>query len=447
MTNYAFRARSTTPGDYNFVTGRLLFVPPAASVLLDVDRGDGSLGALIAPTAAEIAAAVWKDLLAGSDFGTTSSIGNLIKNYLDAAISSRMATYTQPSGFLAATFPTTVASTTNITAASGVSLAADQAVNVTKWGGTAIASAYVQANAAQFGGQAVTASGGVTVGAYVGNAAAALSVNASGQVTVGGYGTNQGPLYLVTGGTNTIAVDAGNCVKVPDAQKVDLNTIKTQAVTCGAGVTVGAYIGNATHAIAVDANGYVTYANAAPDNTGIGNIYAIVNHTDYGNAKLVRSTTPANTLTVDANHLVAVPTTQKVDLVDAPNATAVTAIQLGLSKPGTAQTITANQAVNAAQVGGSAAAAIGLAALFANAIYGTAQTGGSSTTIKLQAGQVCQSGDMITWTNASGGPDTKAVKTFDAGTNIATMETVGWRGAATPGDTSQYLIFGRVSPP
>jgi hypothetical protein len=35
---------------------------------------------------------------------------------IDAAISSRMATYTQPSGFLAATFPGTVASPTNITA-------------------------------------------------------------------------------------------------------------------------------------------------------------------------------------------------------------------------------------------------------------------------------------------------------------------------------------------
>lgn len=35
---------------------------------------------------------------------------------LDATISSRMATYTQPTGFLAATFPATVASTTNITA-------------------------------------------------------------------------------------------------------------------------------------------------------------------------------------------------------------------------------------------------------------------------------------------------------------------------------------------
>jgi hypothetical protein len=44
----------------------------------------------------------------------SASTGGLTN--LDAAISSRMATYTQPTGFLAATFPTTVASTTNITA-------------------------------------------------------------------------------------------------------------------------------------------------------------------------------------------------------------------------------------------------------------------------------------------------------------------------------------------
>ncbi len=43
---------------------------------------------------------------------------------IDASTSSRMATYTQPTGFLSATFPATVASTTNITAASGITLAA-----------------------------------------------------------------------------------------------------------------------------------------------------------------------------------------------------------------------------------------------------------------------------------------------------------------------------------
>lgn len=75
-----------------------------------------------APTTAQIATAVWTDLLASSDFSTASSIGILLKNDIDAAISSRMATYTQPTGFLAATFPTTVASTSNITAATGVVL-------------------------------------------------------------------------------------------------------------------------------------------------------------------------------------------------------------------------------------------------------------------------------------------------------------------------------------
>ena len=34
-----------------------------------------------------------------------------------------------------------------------------------------------------------------------------------------------------------------------------------------------------------------------------GDAYAVVAHTDYGNAKLVRSTTPANTLTVGSDHM------------------------------------------------------------------------------------------------------------------------------------------------
>lgn len=46
-----------------------------------------------------------------ADVGLTSTVTGRI----DAAVSSRMATYTQPTGFLAATFPATVASTTNIT--------------------------------------------------------------------------------------------------------------------------------------------------------------------------------------------------------------------------------------------------------------------------------------------------------------------------------------------
>lgn len=40
---------------------------------------------------------------------------------------------------------------------------------------------------------------------------------------------------------------------VPDSQKVDVNTMKTQAITCGAGVTVGVYVGGtAAHATAAE---------------------------------------------------------------------------------------------------------------------------------------------------------------------------------------------------
>lgn len=44
-----------------------------------------------APTAAQVATAVWQDLLAGSDFSTAASIGKLLKDDIDAAISSRLA--------------------------------------------------------------------------------------------------------------------------------------------------------------------------------------------------------------------------------------------------------------------------------------------------------------------------------------------------------------------
>ena len=48
--------------------------------------------------------------------GAVGSVTGLTASNLDATVSSRMATYAQPAGFLAATFPLTVASTTNITA-------------------------------------------------------------------------------------------------------------------------------------------------------------------------------------------------------------------------------------------------------------------------------------------------------------------------------------------
>ncbi|HXE51244.1 MAG TPA: hypothetical protein VN663_22895 [Ramlibacter sp.] len=65
---------------------------------------------------------------------------------LDAAVTTRMATYTQPTGFLSATFPSgTIANTTNLTA-----------------GTIATVTNRVTANADQLAGQTVTAAAGVT---------------------------------------------------------------------------------------------------------------------------------------------------------------------------------------------------------------------------------------------------------------------------------------------
>ena len=99
-----------------------------------------------------------------------------------------------------------------------------------------------------------------------------------------------------------------------------------------------------------------------------GDSYAVVSHADYGNAKLVRSTTPANTLTVDANHLVAVPATQKVD---------VDTIKT--------QTVTCGAGVTVGAYVGQGTAAIavdasGNAAADIKEINGTAVTGNGGTT-------------------------------------------------------------------
>lgn len=64
--------------------------------------------------AASAVQAVWDALT--SALSTVGSIGKLLVTNIDALISGRMATYAQPTGFLAATFPTgTIANTSNIT--------------------------------------------------------------------------------------------------------------------------------------------------------------------------------------------------------------------------------------------------------------------------------------------------------------------------------------------
>ena len=137
-TTLLSRLSATRAGYLDNLSGGPVALASGVTVTTNNDKTGYSL-TVTPPTSAQIATAIFTALLAGSDFATVASFGKLIKDNLDAAVTSRMATYTQPTGFLTATFPTTVASTTNITAGTitsistdGISAAAVSAAAVTK---------------------------------------------------------------------------------------------------------------------------------------------------------------------------------------------------------------------------------------------------------------------------------------------------------------------------
>lgn len=123
-------------------------------------------------------------------------------------------------------------------------------------------------NATNTNGGLLAATAATTVGAFVGNATAALSVDASGRVDLGkvlgtasagavGYvGVDWGAV------ANKTTANALTGTTIATTQKVDVETIKTQTVTCGAGVTINANLGFA--AAPGSANGGLIGGSNAP---------------------------------------------------------------------------------------------------------------------------------------------------------------------------------------
>lgn len=123
-------AVGSVTGAVGSVTGAVGSV--TAAVTLPTIPADWITAAGIAADAGtEIGTAVWASAtrqltgtqtfnvtgnITGNLSGSVGSVTGLTAANLDTTISSRMATYAQPTGFLTATFPATVASTTNITA-------------------------------------------------------------------------------------------------------------------------------------------------------------------------------------------------------------------------------------------------------------------------------------------------------------------------------------------
>lgn len=131
--NMQYRVHARLPDDlaYPAVSGRSSAIDASGRHLADIDTIKTNpvvnAGTVTFPTTATLASttnitAATGVVLSGvthtgAVIPTVSAVTGLTAANLDAAVSSRMATYTQPTGFLAATFPAgTVANTTNITA-------------------------------------------------------------------------------------------------------------------------------------------------------------------------------------------------------------------------------------------------------------------------------------------------------------------------------------------
>jgi len=140
------------------------------------------------------------------------------------------------------------------------------------------------------------------------------------------------PTYRIYEDDTGTAIDNGNTAKLDDANTTGFYAIRLQLLsatgyekgktyTIYISATVGGIIGTMSHSFQIEAE---VDANIVSDKTGFsmaadqsavtvgtvstltghtvqtGDSYPIVSHTDYGNAKLVRSTTPANALDISA---------------------------------------------------------------------------------------------------------------------------------------------------
>jgi hypothetical protein len=184
-------------------------------------------------------------------------------------------------------------------------------VEVVRWGGNDIAATGIN------GTPKVDVSGYNGTAAHAATTAGIIPVDVhqwlgtdAHAATVNGVPVVQLHNSAGTGGINAPAnfedlsiTDTTGLVAVPDTQKVDVNTIKTQAITCAAGVTVSPYVGNATAALSVSAAGRVDVglwlgtACATPSVAGVPEVD--LTHIN-GTAASGSATVDANVVTIDS---------------------------------------------------------------------------------------------------------------------------------------------------
>jgi hypothetical protein len=212
----------------------------AAGVNAAALNGKGDWNTTTPPTVAAIATGVWQDATAG-DFTAASSIGKAlyVANVVPGAAGGH---------FIAGTNAATTITTSLTTHIVGT---VDTVTTVTnQLAGSAVATAVWQdATAGDF---TVPSSAGAKL-ASAGSAGDPWSTTLPGAYGAGTAGAILG---------NKIAATL-NATDVTGNLPANLMTIATQTVTCTAGVTVGAYVGNATHALTVDTSGNVSIGSLA----------------------------------------------------------------------------------------------------------------------------------------------------------------------------------------
>jgi len=192
----------------------------------------------------------WSTAIPGS-YGVGTA-GYIVGNNLNASITSRMASYTQPTGFLTATFPTTVASTTNITAATGITLAA-----VTHTGATIPT--------------VTTVTNAVTAGTVSDKTGYSLATSQTFNTT-GSVGSVTGAVGSVTGAVGSVTGNVGGDVSGKvlggGASSITGDGVRASSVTGAVGsvtsaVTVGTINANVITAASIATNAIDADAIAA----------------------------------------------------------------------------------------------------------------------------------------------------------------------------------------
>lgn len=232
----------------------------------------------------------WSTAIPGS-YGVGTA-GYIVGNNLNASITSRMASYTQPTGFLTATFPTTVASTTNITSATGITLAA-----VTHTGATIPT--------------VTTVTNAVTAGTVSDKTGYSLATSQTFNTT-GSVGSVTGAVGSVTGAVGSVTGNVGGDVSGKvlggGASSITGDGVRASSVTGAVGsvtnaVTVGTINANVITAASIATNAIDADAIAADAVTEIQSGLSTLTATGVENA-VWNATTASHTTAGTYGHLI-----------------------------------------------------------------------------------------------------------------------------------------------